>query len=242
MAKTVKNTKKPAGPAKKHQVAKKRIAKKTVQKARKQPKPKGAMNAWNCFLYSMYEKVKAENKDDTTLGNVSAYCRPIWDAFTEEEREQYKRMAVEDAARYEREMAMLTDEQRKLIEREEKRSKTAKRRANPITRARTAYIYFFTEERKRLVNSNSDVVFDEIGRVIGQKWRDLTDAEKAPYESKALADKVRYERDCKAFKAYSEEFEKVFRAETPRITRKELRIKLGTTWKNMSENERAKYY
>jgi len=40
-----------------------------------------------------------------------------------------------------------------------------------------------------------------ISRIVGQKWKDLSDEERLPFEEKARLDRKRYEIECKAFDA-----------------------------------------
>ena len=35
----------------------------------------------------------------------------------------------------------------------------------------------------------------EVGKLLGEKWKELTEKEKVPYEQKAKADKARYEKE-----------------------------------------------
>lgn len=41
----------------------------------------------------------------------------------------------------------------------------------------------------------------EVGKVLGEKWKELNAAQKAPFEKKAAADKKRYEDEKAAYAA-----------------------------------------
>lgn len=43
----------------------------------------------------------------------------------------------------------------------------------------------------------------EVGKLLGEKWKALTDKQKTPYEAKAAADKKRYEEEKAAYTAVS---------------------------------------
>jgi hypothetical protein len=43
----------------------------------------------------------------------------------------------------------------------------------------------------------------EVGKMLGEKWKGLTEKQKAPYEAKAAADKKRYEEEKAAYTAVS---------------------------------------
>lgn len=54
-------------------------------------------------------------------------------------------------------------------------------------------MFFANEQRDNVRAENPDASFGQIGRLLGERWKALSDAEKAPYENKASADKKRYE-------------------------------------------------
>lgn len=62
-------------------------------------------------------------------------------------------------------------------------------------RAVSAYIYFVKANREKVQAEYSDASFSELGKILGKKWKELTDKEKAPYEKQAAADKARYEKE-----------------------------------------------
>lgn len=43
----------------------------------------------------------------------------------------------------------------------------------------------------------------EVGKVLGERWKGLSEAQKAPYDKKAAADKKRYEDEKAAYNAVS---------------------------------------
>jgi hypothetical protein len=43
----------------------------------------------------------------------------------------------------------------------------------------------------------------EVGKMLGEKWKGLTEKQKAPYEAKAATDKKRYEEEKAAYTAVS---------------------------------------
>ena len=48
---------------------------------------------------------------------------------------------------------------------------------------------------------NPGIAFTEIGKVLGEKWRQVSADEKKPFEDQAAEDKARYEREMAAYKA-----------------------------------------
>ncbi|ANB14612.1 Nhp6bp [Sugiyamaella lignohabitans] len=76
-----------------------------------------------------------------------------------------------------------------------------KKDPNAPKRALSAYMYFANENRDNIKNENPDISFGQIGKVLGEQWKALTDAEKVPYEAKATQDKKRYEEEKAAYQA-----------------------------------------
>lgn len=56
------------------------------------------------------------------------------------------------------------------------------------------------DHRITLKAENPGLSFQDVGRQCGEKWRSLTDEEKAPYVKKAEVDKARYQREMEAYK------------------------------------------
>ncbi|KAI8449560.1 high mobility group box domain-containing protein [Phakopsora pachyrhizi] len=66
---------------------------------------------------------------------------------------------------------------------------------NAPKRPLSAYMYFSQDWRERIKAENPEVSFGEIGRLLGQKWKSLSDEEKKPYEDMAGRDKKRHEAE-----------------------------------------------
>lgn len=81
-----------------------------------------------------------------------------------------------------------------------KRAKKAKVPGTP-TRPRSAYMYFAQQARPTIVAQFPGITFGDIGKRLGEYWRSLTPAQRAPYERLAAADKQRYAEEKKAFEA-----------------------------------------
>lgn len=50
----------------------------------------------------------------------------------------------------------------------------------------------------------ADIFVGEVGKQLGERWKELTDKDKEPYDAKAKADKERYEREKAAYNAVSD--------------------------------------
>ncbi|KAH7432022.1 hypothetical protein KP509_07G004800 [Ceratopteris richardii] len=82
------------------------------------------------------------------------------------------------------------------------RGKKEKKDPNKPKRPPTPFFVFLEEFRKTFVAENPHVkAVAAVGKAGGDKWKTLSDAEKAPYVAKANAKKVEYEKSMKAYSA-----------------------------------------
>lgn len=79
--------------------------------------------------------------------------------------------------------------------------KKAKKDPNAPKRPRSAYIFFSNDVRPNLAKKHPGEPITELSKRIGEQWRNASDADKKKYETQAAKDKVRYERESKAYKA-----------------------------------------
>lgn len=72
---------------------------------------------------------------------------------------------------------------------------------NAPKRGLSAYMFFANEQREKVREDNPGIKFGEVGKLLGEKWKALSDKQRAPYEAKAAADKKRYEEEKAAYAA-----------------------------------------
>ncbi|CCH62882.1 hypothetical protein TBLA_0I02240 [Henningerozyma blattae CBS 6284] len=82
-----------------------------------------------------------------------------------------------------------------------KRSTRRKKDPNAPKRALSAYMFFANETRDIVRSENPDVTFGQVGKILGERWKALSAEEKVPYETKAEADKKRYESEKELYNA-----------------------------------------
>ena len=82
------------------------------------------------------------------------------------------------------------------------KTKKAKKVKDPNAPKRnlSAYFFFMNDQRPKVVKANPDLKVTEVGKKLGELWRAMSDSEKAPYNKKADADKVGYEKQKAAYK------------------------------------------
>ncbi|KAF2843422.1 hypothetical protein M501DRAFT_994342 [Patellaria atrata CBS 101060] len=74
-----------------------------------------------------------------------------------------------------------------------------KKDPNAPKRGLSAYMFFANEQREKVREDNPGIKFGEVGKILGEKWKALSEKQRQPYESKAAADKKRYEEEKVAY-------------------------------------------
>jgi len=80
-------------------------------------------------------------------------------------------------------------------------AKAAKKKKDPNApkRGLSAYMFFANEQRENVRNENPGIAFGQVGKVLGERWKALSEKQRQPYEAKAAADKKRYEDEKAAY-------------------------------------------
>eukprot|EP00250_Pteridium_aquilinum_P004094 c14331_g1_i1 orf=189-647(+) len=82
------------------------------------------------------------------------------------------------------------------------KSQKGKKDPNKPKRPPTPFFVFLEEFRKTFSASNPNVkAVSAVGKAGGDKWKSMSEADKAPYVTKANARKVEYEKNMKAYNA-----------------------------------------
>ncbi|KAL1853446.1 Non-histone chromosomal protein 6 [Paecilomyces lecythidis] len=82
-----------------------------------------------------------------------------------------------------------------------------KKDPNAPKRGLSAYMFFANEQRESVREQNPGISFGQVGKVLGERWKALSDEERRPYEEKAQADKKRYEDEKASYNQAAEEDE-----------------------------------
>ncbi|WFC97931.1 Non-histone chromosomal protein 6 [Malassezia yamatoensis] len=79
-----------------------------------------------------------------------------------------------------------------------RKTKSKKDPAAP-KRPLSAYMFFSQDWRERVKTENPDAGFGDVGRLLGTKWKEMSDDEKKPYVDMASRDKERAEAEKAAY-------------------------------------------
>ncbi|KAJ4349893.1 Non-histone chromosomal protein 6 [Didymosphaeria variabile] len=82
-----------------------------------------------------------------------------------------------------------------------------KKDPNAPKRGLSAYMFFANDQRDKVREENPGIKFGEVGKMLGEKWKTLSEKQRQPYEAKAAADKKRYEEEKVAYANAAEEEE-----------------------------------
>jgi hypothetical protein len=77
------------------------------------------------------------------------------------------------------------------VQRGRKRKHTKKDLSDP-KRPMSAFLHFFDEKRAEIREQNPQMGIKDVARVLGRKWNELSEKDKAPFEDKSMQDKKRY--------------------------------------------------
>ena len=91
----------------------------------------------------------------------------------------------------------LVDDQNAWGKIEEEEEIVIKKAGPKIKKPLTAFMYFNIDHRASVVNENPGIMFTEVGKKLGELWRQLDEEARAPYIFKADQDKKRYEAAVK---------------------------------------------
>jgi len=97
-----------------------------------------------------------------------------------------------------------TKTKRKAAEKAEKattRTKASGSKKDPKApkRALSAYMFFSQDWRERIKTENPEAGFGEVGKLLGAKWKEMSDEDKKPYIDQAAKDKERADEEKAAY-------------------------------------------
>ena len=75
------------------------------------------------------------------------------------------------------------------------KSKSTKKKKTGPKRPLSSYMWFAQANRHQVKKDNPDLYQTEICKILGQKWNELSDDEKKPFEKQYQNDKARYEKE-----------------------------------------------
>jgi hypothetical protein len=153
---------------------------------------KGTKTAWIYFCNKQREDIIAKDPN-ISFGNICKKLAPMWKKMSDSERKPYYALQQKDKERYAKDLRELSEEQKKILKHHRKQKRT--KRKNKPKQGLSAYMYFVIENRKNVVTENPEANFRLIGKLLGQKWNELSMEKKQTYLTMSEKDKLRYRNE-----------------------------------------------
>lgn len=148
------------------------------KKAKDPNKPKRATSAYFFFLAQCREDAKQAGRSISKIAEFTKECSEKWREMDSRGKKSFEEKAAADKARYDREMASYGGGHK---------TKDPNMPKKPLT----GYFLFladFREEHKGENIQNKDLL-----KLAGEKWREMDDSEKLPYEQRSQTEQKKYE-------------------------------------------------
>jgi len=82
---------------------------------------------------------------------------------------------------------------------QKRKTKKKKKDPNAPKRPTSAYFYFAGDVRPGIREENPDMKVTQVMCLIAEKWRELEEEDKKPFEEQAAKDRKRYEKEMKQY-------------------------------------------
>jgi len=160
------------------EIEKKRETKIKV-KEEKDQKPKRTRSPYSYFVKEHMPTYTSQHPD-ITIGERMAMVAEKWAALSESQKQPYIDMNNQDKKRRETEVK----EYEKIL---------------PPRRPLSPFLIFSNEHRHQLLTDNPTKKFSELGKMLGDMWRGLSEQQKQEYNAQAEKLKVEYQTKLEKF-------------------------------------------
>lgn len=193
---------------------------------------------------SATKKASTKKTDkDVKIGTVE-WCRGVC-------KDQGIKVSSQSSRPTKQEMLDAIGEKRlKELGYEAKAPKRKRKEQNPNMpkKPQTAYMIFSTKIRPKIKEENPDASFADLSRLIGKKWKSLSDKAKKPYTDEAnklkeayLKEKSKHEQPKKKRSSYiyfSSDVREKIAKENPGMDITEIAKIIGQKWKNLKNKQK----
>mmetsp|Transcript_38797 Transcript_38797/g.51117 ORF Transcript_38797/g.51117 Transcript_38797/m.51117 type:complete len:533 (+) Transcript_38797:150-1748(+) len=155
----------------------------------------GTKNApFSHFEAAMRKKMTEGLQTQSNSHEISLKIEEMWKALSKEHRAIWD--VGTDSPNSKRKIENVQVKEKKIKKRTRKKDPNAPRRPTP------SFLYFSQIMRPRLKQHNKKVKPVEISKILGEQWQSLTPEQKRPFEEKARADKMRWQRETEEHKKH----------------------------------------
>jgi len=165
-------------------------------------RPKKNLTAYMLFSQEWRDKVKEENPN-IKFGEAGKVLGHKWKELSQDDRQKYERLAAEEKVKYQKAIAQYRAEHphsESDSDDDKKRKKRRRKDPNAPKQALSAYFIFSQKIREQVKAQNPEANFGDIGRIIGQRWKDLPENDRKVYQDLATKDKDRYQHQMAEYR------------------------------------------
>eukprot|EP01114_Cavostelium_apophysatum_P016757 TRINITY_DN482_c0_g1_i1.p1 TRINITY_DN482_c0_g1~~TRINITY_DN482_c0_g1_i1.p1 ORF type:complete len:341 (+),score=135.48 TRINITY_DN482_c0_g1_i1:124-1146(+) len=147
------------------------VAKQKKKDAR-EAKKNAPKRSKSSFVFYVMDQFNGAKKGETNVKDVIKGLAAKWKTMSDSEKKAYNEQAKKDRVRYEKEKA--------------EAAKNA-----PPKKPLTSFLIYANEQRAAVQAANPKLTMPEVGKALGEKWRTLSENEKAKYNK--IAEKAQEE-------------------------------------------------
>lgn len=153
--------------------------------------PRRPKSAYMFFLAEFRANYKIANPDTIKVAEVAKAAGEVWRSLSAEQRNAYEVKSVGAKAEYAQAKRAYDDEHPKPP-----RAICREKESSGIKRPQSAYFLFLSDFRAqhKVDHPDQHIQVSEMGRLAGEKWKSMSEEEKAPYHRLSTASKAEYAR------------------------------------------------
>jgi len=144
------------------------------------------------------DKLKAD-VPGLSFGEVGKKLGEKWKTVSDDEKKKFEGKAAELRAKYKNEKAQWEAEH-SHDEDSDGKKKRKKKDPNAPKAPLTPYFSFANDVRDTVRKENPEAKFADIGKLIGERWKKLSDEAKKPYLAKSEKEKEKYKVAMEAYR------------------------------------------
>lgn len=155
-------------------------------------KPRSAWTLFTVERMASFASPASENK----IGAVTKSISQEWKNMTPEQKAPYQKLYLQDKLQYEQKKENLTIIDKKILR--ECNKKRRESRAHMPRAPLSSYMFFYLEQQHIVRNSHPEWKITEIGKHVGQMWKELTDEQRSKYVDEATKERLRYRQQLES--------------------------------------------
>jgi hypothetical protein len=155
--------------------------------------PKPPRSAFMCFADARKDEIMRSGDEVTCDDNILALVATEWRNLEDSVRASWDEVARDDKVRYVREKAEYKGPWVAPKRRAKKHPLAPKRPAS-------AFLAFSQNRRAMIKEQNPDMGNTDVSRLLGEMWRNASEAERRPYVDQELLERAEYNETIKKFR------------------------------------------